>query len=100
MALTVILEKAGSHINSMFRLGLDLRRGDGPEVRCLIVICRAHLLRIADRAEDDALQLLRVGTVPLRVVDPEPRCVGDDNADGLLVELGAGCLVGRLHGLL
>src|SRR5262245_16377228 len=54
-----------------------------------LVVGGAHLLRRADRTEDDALELVRVGSVPLRLVDPQARRFINDNARCLLVELGA-----------
>src|SRR5689334_1399902 len=38
--------------------------------RSLLVVSGPHLLRVADRTEDDALQFLRVRAIPLGIVDP------------------------------
>src|SRR5262249_58638012 len=50
-----------------------------------LVVGGAHLLRRADRTEDDALELVGVGSVPLRIVDPQARRFINDNARCLLV---------------
>src|SRR5262249_35748122 len=64
-----------------------------------LVIGGAHLLRVADRTEGDALELGRVGPVPFGVVDPQARGLVHHDARHLFVKLGPLGLIGRAQRL-